>query len=141
MIKQFRFVHDIDRFKALVSIIDNYLWKVYPVIINKQTSFLHKLKKILISRKGINTPNAIYTMEQKTNYDPLYLITAAQNLSVGAAVATGTLCLKQVVNVIRSTISYFNENCVFTTFFSMSEANRSADYTLSFCWMVIQPTR
>ena len=83
----------------------------------------------------------MYTMEQKTNYDPLYLITAAQNLSVGAAVATETLCLKQVVNVIRSTISYFNENCVFTTFFSMSEANRSADYTLSFCWMVIQPTR
>ena len=84
----------------------------------------------------------MYTMEQKTNYDPLYLITAAQNLSVGAAVATETLCLKQVVNVIRSTISYFNENCVFTTFFSMSKANRSADYTLSFCWMVtIQPTR
>lgn len=104
--------------------------------------FCTNSKKILISRKGINTPNAIYTMEQKTNYDPLYLITAAQNLSVGAAVATGTLCLKQVVNVIRSTISYFNENCVFTTFFSMSEANRSTDYTLSFCWMVtIQPTR
>lgn len=103
---------------------------------------LNKKKEFLTSRKGRNTPNSVYTIEQKTNYDPLHLITAAENLSVGAAVTTETLCLKQIVNVIRSTVSYFDGNCVFTTVVSASKANLSADYTLRFCWMAItQPTR
>ena len=140
MIKQYRFVNDIDRFKALASIIDNYLWKVYPEIVNEQTSSMQK--KFLTSSRSMNTPNATYTMGQKTNYDRLYLITAAQSLSVGAAVATGAPCLWQVVNVMRSTVSYFNGNWVFTTYVSIIEANRSADYTLSFRWMTTtQPTR
>lgn len=145
MIKQFRFVYDIYRFRAMVFIIDNYILKVHLVITNRQTSFYYKLKQkkeFLTSRKGRNTPNSVYTIEQKTNYDPLHLITAAENLSVGAAVTTETLCLKQIVNVIRSTVSYFDGNCVFTTVVSASKANLSADYTLRFCWMAItQPTR
>ena len=145
MMKQFRFLHDIYMFRALVFTIDNYILKVHLVITNRQTSFYYKLKQkkeFLTSRKGRNTPNSVYTIEQNTNYDPLHLSTAAENVSVGATVTMGTLCLKQKVNVIRSTVSYFNGNCVFTTDVSASKANRSADYTLRFCWMAItQPTR
>ena len=143
MMKQFRCLHDIYMFRALVFIIDNYILKVHLVITNRQTSFYYKLKQkkeFLTSRKGRNTPNSVYTIEQNTNYDPLHLITAA--VTVGATVTMGTLCLKQIVNVIRSTVSYFNGNCVFTPDVSASKANRSADYTLRFCWMAItQPTR